>query len=101
MIVKKERKGKTSMTVICIVEDNHGLIGIAANEKAAKQFLLDSEWVKAGTEIWCRDENERYGGHYVSLIDLYGENWEEKFFAMSEGQLEDMGFFLETWEVCD
>lgn len=89
------------MTVICIVEDNHGLIGIAATEKAAKQFLLDSEWVTAGTEIWCHDESKPYGGDYTCLIDLYGENWKEKFFAMDKGQLEDMGFFFETWEVCE
>lgn len=89
------------MTVICIVEDSHGLIGIAANEKAAKQFLLDSEWVKANSDIWCLDESERYGGHYASLTDLYGENWKEKFFAMDKGQLENMGFFLEKWEVCE
>lgn len=89
------------MTVICIVEDSHGLIGIAANEKAAKQFLLDTDWVKANSDIWCLDESERYGGHYASLTNLYGENWKEKFFAMDKGQLENMGFFLEKWEVCE
>lgn len=89
------------MMVICIVEDNHGLIGIAANEKAAKQWLIDTDWVNSGIDIWIRNESEGDGGHYASLKEQYGDNWEESFLAMNSDQLEDMGFFLETWEVCE
>lgn len=84
------------MTVICIVEDNHGLIGIAATEKAAKQWLIDTDWVSEYSELWVREEDE-----WRSLLELYGENWSEEFFKFTKDQLEDMGFFFETWEVCE
>lgn len=84
------------MTVICVVEDSHGLIGIAANEKAAKQWLIDTDWVSEYSELWIREKDE-----WSSLLEMYGENWSEEFFKFTKGQLEDMGFFFETWEVCE
>lgn len=84
------------MTVICIVEDSHGLIGIAANEKVAKQWLIDTDWVSEYSELWIREKDE-----WSSLLEMYGENWSEEFFKFTKGQLEDMGFFFETWEVCE
>lgn len=87
------------MTVFTIVEDNYGLIGIAANERAVKQFLLDADWVNSDTDIWIRNKSEKYDGHYTSLKEQYGNNWEESFFAMNANQLEDMGFFIHEEEV--
>ena len=84
------------MTVICIVEDNHGLIGIAVDERTAKQMLIDTDWVNEYSELWIQKEDE-----WRSLLEMYGENWSEEFLNFTKDQLENMGFFLETWEVCE
>lgn len=62
------------MTVICVVEDNHGLIGIAANEKAAKQWLIDTDWVSEYSELWIWEKDE-----WSSLLEMYGEIGRKNF----------------------
>lgn len=85
-----------SMTVTCVIEDSHGLIGIAANERAAKQMLIDTDWVNEHSQLWIQEEDE-----WCSLLEMYGENWLEEFLNFTKDQLEDMDYFLETWEVCE
>jgi hypothetical protein len=82
------------MKVYLIDEENHGQIGVAASYKAALQFLIASDWVRSRSEIWVSNENERWGGHEVPLVELYGENWKEKFLQFSDEQLENMGFYI-------
>ena len=89
------------MKVYVISEDNHGQIGIAASRKAALQFLVAADWVGRYSTIWCPDENERWGGHDMSLDDLYGENWKEKFMRFSDELLENMGFYIREEEVIE
>ena len=59
------------MVVYVVKEENHGQIGIAASRKAALQFLVAADWVGRYSSIWCPDENERWGGHNMSLDYLY------------------------------
>ena len=82
------------MKVYLISGENHGLIGIAVSYKAALQWLITSDWVGQYGDIWCPDENERWGGYNMTLDDLYGENWKEKFLQFSEILLENMGFYI-------
>lgn len=89
------------MKVHLINEENHGLIGIAASHKAALQWLIASDWVGRYSEIWCPDENERWGGRNMTLDELYGEDWKEKFLQFSYGALENMGFYLRMGDVIE
>lgn len=82
------------MKVYLISEDNHGHIGTAVSHKAALQWLVTSDWVDQYSEIWCPDENARWGGHNKMLSALYGENWKEEFLQFSGDQLEHMGFYI-------
>lgn len=89
------------MVVYVVEEENHGQIGIAASRKAALQFLVAANWVARYSDIWCPDENERWGGHDMSLYDLYGENWKEKFMGFSNELLKNMGFYIREEEVIE
>lgn len=39
-------------TVISIVEENHGVIGIAKNFNSAIDFLYDNDWITPETELY-------------------------------------------------
>lgn len=89
------------MKVYVISEDNHGQIGIAVSPKAALQWLIASDWVGPYSEVWCPDENERWGGYYMTLDDLYGENWKEKFLQVSNKLWRNMGFYIYEDELIE
>ena len=89
------------MKVYTISEENHGQIGIAVSYKAALLWLVASDWVGRYSDIWCPDENERWGGYNMTLDDLYGENWKEKFLQLSDDLLENMGFYIREEEVIE
>lgn len=89
------------MKVYLISEDNHGHIGTAVSRKAALQWLIAIDWVGGYSEIWCPDENERWGGHNTTLNDLYGEDWKEKFLQSSDELLENMGFYIREEELIE
>ena len=74
-----------------ISEDNHGTLGVATSVLAGKQWLIDSEWVTMGTEVWNPQTQE-----FVTLGELYGDDWEEHFLSCDEDKLEEMGFFFEA-----
>ena len=87
------------MTIYVVSEENHGEIIYAASEEAAKRALLETDWANGGTDIWIENEEEKYGGHYESLLNLYGENWKEEFMKMDDEALEHMGFYIHDYEV--
>ena len=87
------------MTIYVVSEENHGEIIYAATEEAAKRALLETDWVKQGNDIWIENEEEKYGGHNTTLVELYGENWKEEFMKMDSDALENMGFYINTEEV--
>lgn len=89
------------MRVFVIHEENHGQIGIAASRKAALQYLVAMDWVGQYSDVWCPDANDRWGGHNVSLDDLYGENWKEEFMKSSNELLENMGFYIREEDVIE
>ena len=89
------------MQVYLIKEDNHGQIGVAVSRKAAMQWLISSGWIGRYSEIWVPDESARWGGRGMTLDELYGENWEEKFLQFSDVLLENMGFYLHKEDVIE
>lgn len=89
------------MKVYTICEDNHGQIGVAVSYKAAAQWLVASGWVDQYSDVWCPDENERWGGYNLTLDELYGDNWKEKFLQFSENLLKNMGFHIYEEELIE
>ena len=77
-----------------ISEDNYGTIGAATSVLAGKQWLIDSKWVTTETEV-----REPQTLEFVTLGELYGDDWEEHFLSCDEEDLEDMGFFFEAIEL--
>ena len=77
------------MTVCIIHEENHGTIGVAMNLVAAKQWLIESNWVNSGTEIYDEETEE------VSTLEgKYGHNWLDYYKSFCINDLENMGFYF-------
>ena len=58
-------------TVICIHEDNHGLIGIAKDYKSAIDFLIREEWLD------CNSDDDKFndefeGRFYLEVMKVEG-----------------------------
>lgn len=68
------------MEVIRITEECHGFIGVAANEKSAQNYVIDS-WLNGGFYIYRDDKEE-------TLEEAFGENWEEVLKAMPFDEFE-------------
>lgn len=84
------------MEVIVISEECHGLIGIAANLKAAKQWLIREGWVDCYTDFYNFDT-----GVSSSLKELYGENWKEAYMNFDKEDMECMGFYLNSKKLIE
>lgn len=69
--------------IVFISEECHGTIGAASNFYKAKQFLLRSNWID---ELWC-------GYMGTPLIEIFGENWQEKFLELSEEDFDGSFYF--------
>ena len=61
-------------TVICIHEDNHGLIGVAKDYKSAIDFLIREEWLDCNSDndiiLICKSDN----------IDKFNDEFEGRFY---------------------
>ena len=74
--------------VYLIEEDNHGNIGVAKDYESAIDFLIDTDWLDEGYEVYCGDYDKT-----KSIKKDLGENWqdvikswgEEKFNQYFEG----------------
>ena len=84
------------MEIVIIVEENHGNIGVAANYKAAKQWLIRKGWVDQYSEIYNCDTSK-----WESLEELYGENWKEAYMNFDKEEMECMGFYLNDDELIE
>ena len=84
------------MEIIIICEDNHGFIGVATTDKAAKQGLIREGWVDCYTEFWNFDTETG-----SSLKELYGEDWKEVYMNFDKEDMEYMGFYLNDEELIE
>ena len=85
--------------VIIVNEENHGTIFVAANEEAAKRALLETDWVDNYSSIYMEDRVNEFNNHFLSLEEIYGENWQEAFMGFNAEQMENMGFYFREVEV--
>lgn len=83
--------------VICIQEDNHGLVGVAKDYKSAIDFLMREEWLDGNIELIDENDNdttikERFGLQWDKVI----RKWDniDKFNNEFEGI-----FYLEVMKV--
>lgn len=81
------------MKIITITEENHGDIGVATTMKAAFQFLIESDWLTFGYELYDKTTDSWY-----TVRDVF----------MSKGLEETRGNLLawalenqNNWEVWD
>lgn len=84
------------MKAILISEDNHGIIGVATTEKAAKKWLIDNGWITGSNKIWNSDINAT-----SALYDLYGDDWKVKYMEFDRDKMEDLGFFLRKIDMAE
>ena len=61
-------------TVICIHEDNHGLIGIAKDYKSAIDFLIREEWLD------CNSDNDITIIRQWDNVDKLNDEYEGIFY---------------------
>ena len=84
------------MEIVIISEDNHGVIGTATTDKAAKQWLIREGWVDKYSEIWNPDTDENH-----TLIEVYGDNWENAYINFDREYMECMGFYFHDEELIE
>lgn len=94
-IIDSESEGN-KMEIVVIIEENHGVIGIATNYKAAKQWLIRKGWIDQYSEIYNCDTSK-----WESLEELYGENWKETYMNFDKEDMECMGFYLNDEELAE
>ena len=85
---------KSPKIVYTIAEDNHGDIGIAESVKEAKQWLVDSDWVRSYCELWNPQTRES-----KPICELFAD-WKKWFVEeATEEDLENMGFYIHEEEM--
>lgn len=84
------------MEIVIIREENHGFIGVATTDKAAKQWLIRKGWVEQYSDIYNPDTSK-----WESLEELYGENWKEAYMNFDKEDMENMGFYLKEKELIE
>ena len=57
--------------VILIMEDNHGLIGVANNYYNAVKWLIENAWLNSFDDVYVEDNK------WETIVDVFGENWED------------------------
>ena len=82
------------MKVLIVKEEYHGVIFVAADLMAVKRELLRTGWVNGGCICWNEAKRDWDG-----LVDTYGENWQASYMGFDVYDLENMGFYIQEWEV--
>lgn len=85
--------------IILVREENHGAILVAMNKDAAKRALLETDWVDNYSSIYMEDRVNEFNNHFLSLEEIYGENWKEEYMKFDEGQMENLGFYFRKVEL--
>lgn len=79
-------------SVYLISEDNHGLLGIAANYQSAIRFLIAENWIDSG----C------YTNADMSIKELLGDNWKQSILEKDESwfvEMFDGSFYLTAMPI--
>ena len=74
--------------VIIISEESHGVIGVAIDLKSAIRWLIQTDWINAGTDFWIGDK-------WQTVEQLFGENWCEKLVEQPKEFFDGSFYFYE------
>lgn len=74
--------------VTIISEENHGVIGVAVSLESAIRWLIQTDWINAGTEFWIDNK-------WQSVEQLFGERWRERLVEQDEEFFEGSFYFYE------
>jgi hypothetical protein len=88
---KKNKRGKAMERiekVIIIHEENHGVIGVAVDYKSAIRWLIQTDWINAGTDF-------RVDKKWQTVEQLFGERWRERLVEQDEEFFEGSFYFDE------
>lgn len=77
------------MKVIVIEEECHGFIGIVQDEKDIVNFLMEEDWLNAGTGIPTFNSTKKEW-EYPSIENVLGENWKRILKSKSLEELNDI-----------
>lgn len=77
------------MKVIVIEEECHGFIGIVQSGKDIINFLIEEDWLNAGTGIPIFNP-EKKEWEYPSIKGLFGKNWKMILKSKSLEELNDI-----------
>ena len=75
--------------VTIISEENHGVIGVAVDYESAIRWLIQTDWINAGTDF-------RVDKKWQSVEQLFGENWQERLVEQDEEFFEGSFYFYEV-----
>lgn len=64
------------MKVIVIEAQGDGWIAVAKDMKSAIKYLIKNEWIK-------KDDTYFINYHWISIIEKFGENWEDNISNVS------------------
>lgn len=83
-----------------IKEENHGVIGAAADRISAIDFLIKKDWLTDCCEYWDSEEHESVPLPEWAYRHGYAD-WREFLFnePVTEDHLENLGFYLSRIEV--
>ena len=87
------------MIVYKIYEECHGIIGIAKDVYSALRFLIKDNWVTETTDCFPKEYPEG-----ITLKELYGEGWKEKFCGLDEEtfcEMFDVEFYISAEELIE
>ena len=74
--------------VTIISEENHGVIGVAVDYKSAIRWLIQTDWINAGTDF-------RVDNKWQTVEQLFGEHWHERLVEQDEEFFEGSFYFYE------
>lgn len=90
------------MKVYVIHEECHDMIGIAKDVKSAIEWLIESDWIRESTEVYCQVNGE---DEYHAVDVVFGSEWKEYLIGLADDktvldeELERMGFQIYSEEV--
>lgn len=88
--------------VICISEENHGIIGLAKDIKSAVDFLIEKDWVCHFTDLVFYNEETKSWG-YISLREeahKAGFSWQQYLLHLCEtGDCDRLGILLTEYPI--
>ena len=67
-------------TVICIHEENHGLIGVAKDYKSAIDFLIREEWLDCYLRLIDESENDITIIRQWDNVDKFNDEFDEMLY---------------------